>query len=172
MDKQADNNAEIIASESNQAILYREQKKYSKAYKCIEKAINLGKNESWIYYYSFWSAGSLGYREKAQEFIEKGLKLYLDDIDLNFSAGLYYESIREYAKALTYLDKLNDDYDDKYTLYLTLGICNEKSGKYDIASDYYQKAKSINDCQEIRKKISTLKKKRIFLFISGRDNFD
>ena len=66
---------------------------------------------------------------------------------------------------LTYLDKLNDDYDDKYTLYLTLGICNEKSGKYDIASDYYQKAKSINDCQEIRKKISTLKKKRIFLFI-------
>ena len=38
MNKQADNNAEIIASESNQAILYREQKKYSKAYKCIEKA--------------------------------------------------------------------------------------------------------------------------------------
>lgn len=131
MDKQADNNAEIIASESNQAILYREQKKYSKAYKCIEKVIKLGRSDGWVY----------------------------------SEAGLYYESIKDYKKALTYLDKLNDDYDDKYTLYLTLGICNEKSGKYDIASDYYQKAKAVNDCLEIRKQISTLKKKKIFFYI-------
>lgn len=154
MEKHAVNNAEIITLESNQAILFREQKKYSKAYKCIEKviklgrndglvyseaglnlyelekyekaldnfekAINLGKNESWIYYYSFWSASCLGYKEKAQEFIEKGLNLYPDDVDLNFSAGLYYESIKEYKKALTYLDKVDDDYEDKYSLYLSL----------------------------------------------------
>lgn len=43
------NNDEIIISESNQAILYREQKKYSKAYKCIEKVIKLGRNDGWVY---------------------------------------------------------------------------------------------------------------------------
>ena len=42
-------NDEIIISESNQAILYREQKKYSKAYKCIEKVIKLGRNDGWVY---------------------------------------------------------------------------------------------------------------------------
>lgn len=43
------NNDEIIISESNQAILYREQKNYSKAYKCIEKVIKLGRSDGWVY---------------------------------------------------------------------------------------------------------------------------
>lgn len=58
-----------------------------------------------------------------------------------------------------YIEKIKEVYDDKYSLYLSIDNCGERLGKYDIAADYYQKAKSVNDCLEIRKQISTLKKR-------------
>lgn len=71
---------------------------------------------------------------------------------------------REFGKALECLNKAAE-YDDKAELYTLTGLCNEKLGKYDEAFDYYKKALSFKDLPEIRKHISTLKKKEAFLLV-------
>lgn len=136
--------------------------RYDKAIFYLEKALALGKNDNWLYYYAALCADSLDDNEKQLEYLEKGTKLYPDDADLNYVFGVYYINKRDFSKALDCLNKAKE-YSDKAELYTLTGLCNERAGKYDEAFDYYKKALSFKDLPEIRKHISTLKKKEYFL---------
>lgn len=192
------NNDELLNFESELSYLYRMQKNYKKAYENIEKVMEmgrndswvyseaalclfgleqydkamvylekslaLGKNDNWLYYYAALCADSLDDYQKQLKYLEEGVKLYPDDADLNYVFGVYYINKREFSKALECLNKAKE-YDDKAELYTLTGLCNEKLGKYDEAFDYYKKALSFKDLPEIKKHISTLKKKETFLLV-------
>lgn len=149
-----------VYSEAGLCLFELEQ--YNKAMVYLEKSLALGKNDNWLYYYAALCADSLDDNEKQLKYLEEGVKLYPDDADLNYVFGVYYINKREFGKALECLNKATE-YDDKAELYTLTGLCNEKLGKYDEAFDYYKKALSFKDLPEIRKHISTLKKKEYFL---------
>lgn len=63
-----------------------------------------------------------------------------------------------------YIEKIKEVYDDKYSLYLSIDNCGERLGKYDMLQTIIKKLKPLMTARKLEK-ISTLKKKRIFLFI-------
>lgn len=93
--------------------------------------------------------------EKALQYLYKAESLGRNDVWININTGYALIKTNNLEKAT--------EYDDKAELYTLTGLCNEKLGKYDEAFDYYKKAQSFKDLPEIRKHISTLKKKEYFL---------
>lgn len=89
--------------------------------------------------------------------MEKGLILYPDDVDLNFKSG-FITNLWEYAKALMYIEKIKEVYDDKYSLYLSIDNCGERLGKYDMLQTIIKKLKPLMTARKLEK-ISTLKKR-------------
>ena len=101
MEKHAVNNAEIITLESNQAILFREQKKYSKTYKCIEKVIKLGRNDGLVYSEAGLNLYELEKYEKALDNFEKAINLGKNE------SWIYYYSFWS-ASCLGYKEKAQE----------------------------------------------------------------
>ena len=95
--------------------------------------------------------------EKALQYLYKAESLGRNDVWININTGYALIKTNNLEKAT--------EYDDKAELYTLTGLCNEKLGKYDEAFDYYKKALSFKDLPEIKKHISTLKKKETFLLI-------
>lgn len=95
--------------------------------------------------------------EKALQYLYKAESLGRNDVWININTGYALIKTNNLEKAA--------EYDDKAELYTVTGICNEKMDKYEEALYYHEKALSFKDLPEIKKRISTLKKKKAFLLV-------
>lgn len=137
----AENNDEIIYSESELAWAYDYSGDYSKAYEYLQNVISLGRDDSWVHSeLGFCLKGLEKFDEALKEF-EKAVELGRDDIWINSELGWIYNQNQNFSEALSFLKKAEEAGRDDWWISFEIGYSLTRSGEVQEGIKYYQRAK-------------------------------
>ena len=133
----------IIYGESELAWAYDYMRKFEKAYKHLEKARKLGRDDIWLHSELGYCLEGLNRYEEAVEEFKKAIDMGRDDIWINSEIGYCLSRLERYEDGLIYLEKAKELGKNDIWLYSELGYCLKKLKKYEEALVYYETANSI-----------------------------
>lgn len=139
----AKDNEGIIYGESELAWAYDYMREFEKAYKHLEKARKLGRDDVWINSEFGWVYNYLEKYEEGLLYLEKAKELGRDDVWINFEIGYSLMRLDRKKEALTYYLKAKELGGDNVGIYSELGYCLDSLERYEEALVYLEKAREL-----------------------------
>ena len=118
----------------NAGLCYMELRRYDRSLEKLEKARELASDNSDIHYLLGVSKQRVGAYEEAIKYYGRCVELdankHLDMPMVNFHVGECYLGLKDYDKAMEYLEKASGKEEDRGVVYLKMGLCYEGKGNY------------------------------------------